>query len=246
MVSLASLRVEVEERLKGRVSAPFNFRPAAQTSVLNTGIPAIDSCCGGIPLGAITELVTGRWCSAGTKSLFCQVLARVTAEQFGALVDATDSFDPRSAKDAGVRLDRLLWVRCSGKGIKAVEQAFTSADLLLQGSGGFGLLVVDLANVSPEHIRKVPSSTWFRFRSVVEKLHLPLLISTSHKVVGSCSALTLSLLNADVRWSEAAAVSPTHGRLPVEIDFKIEAEPRRSLKKPAIGVQSFRAERRWA
>jgi hypothetical protein len=53
--------------------------------------------------------------------------------------------------------------------MKATEQAFKSADLLLQGSGGFGLLALDLAGVSERFVRKVPLSTWFRFRAVVEK-----------------------------------------------------------------------------
>lgn len=43
-------------------------------------------------------------------------------------------------------------------GMKAMEQAFKSADLLLQGSGGFGLLILDLGGF----VRRVPLSTWFR------------------------------------------------------------------------------------
>jgi len=66
------------------------------------------------------------------------LLAQVTnkKEEFCALVDATDCFDPESASAMGVCLSRLLWARCSGYGMKAVEQAFTVADILIQ-NGGF-------------------------------------------------------------------------------------------------------------
>ena len=124
MVSLASIRAQVEERLSGRVTSPFIARTAVKQPVLVTGIPAIDSILGGFPCGEITEIVGPRWCSAGRKSLQSQLLARATRDQFCALVDATDSFDPKSARAVGVDLRRLLWIRCSGQGMKAMEQAF--------------------------------------------------------------------------------------------------------------------------
>jgi recombination protein RecA len=156
MASLASIRAEVEERLSGRITAPFTARVPTQKTVLSTGIPAIDSIVGGIPCGEITEIVGSRWCSAGRKSLQSQLLARATKDQFCALIDATDSFDPKSARAAGVDLRRLLWIRCGGQGMKAMEQAFKSADLLLQGSGGFGFLALDLGGVSEKFVRRVP------------------------------------------------------------------------------------------
>src|SRR3984893_16457520 len=119
---------------------PFTARTPVKQPVLVTGIPAIDSILGGVPCGEITEIVGTRWCSAGRKNLQSQLLARATRDQFCALVDATDSFDPKSAREVGVDLRRLLWIRCGGQGMKAMEQAFKSADLLLQGSGGVGLV----------------------------------------------------------------------------------------------------------
>jgi hypothetical protein len=246
MVSLASIRLEVEERLKGRVPAPFASRPPLQKSTISTGISEIDSLCRGIPIGAITEIVADRWSSAGRKSLMLQLLTRMTAEQNCVLVDANDSFDPLSASGAGVNLRRLLWVRCSGKGIKALEQAFASADLLLQGGCGFGLLILDLSLLAPEQVRKVPTSTWFRLRSVVERLQLPLVIATTHKVVGTCSALTLSLKKAEIQWSEAAEKCLAHGRLPMAINFRLQAEERHHTKKPVSAERVFRTEQKWA
>jgi len=188
MASLASIRAQVEERLSGRVTAPFTARQPVEQPVLVTGIPAIDSSLGGIPCGEITEIVGARWSSTGRKSLQSQLLSRATKNQFCALIDATD---PKSGRAAGVDLRRLLWIRCRGQGMKAMEQAFKSADLLLQESGGIGLLVLDLAGVSERFVRKVPLSTWFRFRAVVEKLSAPLVVLTSYAVeVFDCRKLS--------------------------------------------------------
>jgi len=122
-----------------------------------------------IPCGGITEIVGPPWYSVGRKSLQAQLLVHAAREQFCALIYANDSFDPRSAKTAGVNLERVLWIRGGGHGVKALEQAFKASDLLLQGSAGFGLIMVDLAGISERLVRKVPLTTWFRFRSVTEK-----------------------------------------------------------------------------
>jgi hypothetical protein len=246
MSSLASIRAQVEERLSGRITAPFTARPPVEQSVLVTGIPAVDSILGGIPCGEITEIVGTRWCSTGRKSLQSQLLARATKDQYCALVDATDSFDPKSARAAGVDLRRLLWIRCSGDGMKAMEQAFKSADLLLQGSGGFGLLILDLGGVSERFVRKVPLSTWFRFRAVVEKLSAPLVVLTPYPVVGTCSGLTVNLSGAQIRWSHPTTGGPAHARLAMGLDFEVQVAARRSFKKPSQSIRSFSAERQWA
>jgi hypothetical protein len=246
MASLAAIRAQVEERLSGRVTAPFTARPPVEQPVLVTGIPAIDSNLGGIPCGEITEIVGARWSSTGRKSLQSQLLSRATKDQFCALIDATDSFDPKSSRSAGVDLRRLLWIRCSGQGMKAIEQAFKSADLLLQGSGGFGLLVLDLAGVSEKFVRKVPLSTWFRFRAVVEKLSAPLVVLTPYPVVGTCSSLTVNLSGAQIRWLCPTEAGPAHARLAMGLDFDVQVAARRSFKKPSQSIRSFSAERQWA
>jgi hypothetical protein len=246
MSSLASIRAQVEERLRGRVTAPFTARTPVKQPVLVTGIPAIDSILGGIPCGEITEIIGTRWCSAGRKSLQSQLLSVATKDQFCALIDATDSFDPKSARAAGVDLRRLLWIRCGGQGMKAMEQAFKSADLLLQGSGGFGLLTLDLAGIPERFVRKVPLSTWFRFRAVVEKLSAPLMVLTPCPVIGISSSLTVNLSGAQIRWSRPTTGDSAHARLAMGLDFDVQVAARRSFKKPPQSIRSFSAERQWA
>src|SRR5690242_9136655 len=118
--SMAAVVTEVEAHLRGRTSAAFvgPVRPGMPT--IPTGIEDIDEHIGGIPLGAITEVVARRYASSAQKSLQAQLLARATQERICALVDATDAFDPKSAQTMGVSLDRLLWVRCGGREMKAL------------------------------------------------------------------------------------------------------------------------------
>jgi hypothetical protein len=124
-----------------------------------------------------------------------------------------------------------------------LEQALKSADLLLQGAGGFGLVMLDVADVPESAIRRVPLSTWFRFRGVVEKLPAPLLLFTSSSAAGTCSALTINLLGAEPHWSQAAPDSPAHGRLATQIGLQLKVTAKRSLKKLPHSVRSFAAER---
>jgi recombination protein RecA len=66
---------------------------------------------GGLPLGAITEIV-GPECS-GRTSFALSFLSRITrAEKVCAWVDVSDTFHPESAAAAGVHLPALLWIRC--------------------------------------------------------------------------------------------------------------------------------------
>lgn len=230
--SIAAIRTQVESRIGPRTSAAFDVHPRPPIATIPTGIDDIDRALGGIPVGAITELVALRFISAGQKSIQAQLLARATQEQVCALVDATDSFDPKSAQAIGVNLQRLLWVRCSGPGMKGLEQAFKCADLLLQGSGGFGAIIVDLAGLPPCFVRKVPLTTWFRFRAVVEKQETALVFSTPHAVTSTCSEFVLALSTQHVQWSQSAELCPTHARVFAGFDFKAEITRKRSFKKP--------------
>ena len=85
-------------------------RPAAATVL--TGIEQLDALTGGLPRGGLTEICGPA--SSGRTSVLLALMAAMTAHgELCALVDASDSFDPKSAEAAGVELRRLLWVRCS-------------------------------------------------------------------------------------------------------------------------------------
>lgn len=232
MNPIATIRAQVESRLGPRASAAFDVHVRPAVATLATGIDDIDRALGGIPVGAITELVAPRFISAGQKSIQAQLLARATQEQVCALVDATDSFDPKSAQAIGVNLERLLWIRCGGRGMKGLEQAFQCADLLLQGSGGFAVIIIDLSGLPERFLRKVPLTTWFRFRAVVEKQETALVFSTPHAVTSTCSELVVAFSMQHVEWSQPTELCPTHARVFAGFDFKAEITRKRSFKKP--------------
>lgn len=116
MPSAAAVRLQVESTLARKI--PSALTPQARIIRPNvpTGIAALDGLLGGgIPLGAVTELV-GDECS-GRTSIATAVIAGMTGSgRVCAWVDAANAFDPASTAAMGVALERLLWVRC------AVEQ----------------------------------------------------------------------------------------------------------------------------
>jgi recombination protein RecA len=193
--SLAALRSQIECDLRGRVNAPFNYRDRTLFDLVSTGIPEIDSLVGGLPRGALTEIYGPPY--SGRTSLLLSTLASRTADgEVCALVDAQDSFDPQTAKAAGVTLKQLLWVRCQN-----IEQALRATDLLIQ-AGGFGLVAVDLSDVSPQTVRYVPLNAWFRFRRAVEDTPTMLMLLEQESNAKTCASLVLRLRAESAQWTK--------------------------------------------
>jgi recombination protein RecA len=193
--SLATLRSKIELDLRGRVAAPFNYRDRNVFDLVSTGIPEIDSCVGGLPRGAMTEIY-GPPCSGRTSLLISALASRTVDGEVCALVDARDSFDPATASAAGVELKQLLWVRC-----RNIEQALRATDLLIQ-AGGFGLVAVDLGDVPPQTVRYVPLHAWFRFRRAVEDTPTILMLVEQESNAKTCASLVLRLDAKPACWSE--------------------------------------------
>jgi hypothetical protein len=96
-----------------------------------------------------------------------------------------------------------------------LEQVLRATDLLLE-SGGFGLIILDLADISHQSARRIPLTTWFRFRRAVEHKPTILLAIEQQPIAGSCSSLLLQLGTADVpaakRRKNAAHACPERSR----------------------------------
>ena len=239
MSSIAIVRSQVERRIPGALT--LYERPAPE--VFQTGIRGIDREMDGIPKGALAQICAPVGITSGRTSLLLSLLAQVTGkEQFCAVVDASDSFDPESADAVGVCLSRLLWVRCIQRGMKAVEQAFKSADILIQ-SGGFGVIAIDLGNADERLIRKIPLTTWFRFARVMEALPTALVILLPYSAAQSCAALTLNL-DASAQWSGTEAVS--HTRLISNVEFNVEVGRTRTKKPVQSARNNFTVRPQWA
>lgn len=192
--NLVLLRSQIEHSLASRVPAPFDYHDRSVTENASTGIREIDLLTGGFPRGALTEIVGPS--GSGRTSLFISALRmRASQGEDCALIDASDAFSPFHAKSAGMNLNQLLWVRCH-----SIHQAFRAADLILQG-GGFGLVCLDLSDISHEVARKIPLETWFRFRRAVENTRTILLLLEQTCNAKTCASLVLKLAPGPIHWS---------------------------------------------
>ncbi len=261
----------------------LGVRPLPET--VPSGIAALDALTGGFPRGALSELCGPA--SSGRTSVLLALMAEMTRHQeVCALVDASDSFDPHSAAAAGVDLARLLWVRCmkncqlkvedcrlknknndrnrqSAIGNRKssfgpVEQALKATDLLLQG-GGFGLVVVDLADIPPHTARRIPLTSWFRFRRAVEHTPTVLLVLEEEPYAKSCASLVVRLKgqpSAPSTSSGQARRQPSENRQPSVREgpaharllggLGIEAEVLRTVqKKPPRSSAAFESRAAW-
>jgi len=233
-VNVAALRSQLETALAGRVPAPFTHR-SIQTGTAPFNIPEIDTLTGGLPHGGLTEISGPS--SSGRATLLVSALASRTAQtEVCGLVDGRDTFDPYSAEAAGVKLERLLWVRC-----RNIDQCLQATDLLLQG-GGFGLIAIDLSVLPPKTVRYVPLNVWFRFRRAVENTSTILLLLDQELNAGSCASLVLRLGFEPPYWSGLEAQrAPLHSNSCACLldGSRVHAELVRSRLKSKIGTKKF-------
>ena len=131
MPSTAAIRHQIEASLADRIPSALTPAPRIVREVAATGVRPIDDLLqGGLPLGAISEIV-GLECSGRTSLALSFVTQMTEGGKVCAWVDVSDSLHPESAAAIGVDLNRLLWVRCgvtaSGDSQKA-ESGFSLPD----------------------------------------------------------------------------------------------------------------------
>ena len=291
--SSAKLLKEFSETLAGVTPASrLEVRPAPETA--SSGIAQIDALTGGLPRGCLTE-VCGPESSGRTTVMLAAIAAVTSREEICALIDASDALDPHSATAAGVNLERLLWVRCGSHAQSSalsrkrrqafsleererrrmedpVEQALRATDLLLQSSG-FGMVAIDLAGVPLKMARRIPLTTWFRFRRAVENTPTLLLVTGTQACAQSCATLSLELSRQsseisrqekvlssrssvlskrqsledrhDSRDETSASEKPSHAELLTGIEVQIEVLRSRMERKPVKSVGDFTTKAAW-
>lgn len=215
-------KAEFESTIVTRFHDAFRVPEKKAALTLPTGISEVDNLTGGIPRGALSEIFGPA--SSGRSSLLFSMLAYATAhDEICALIDINDVFAPTAAVSAGIDFDRLLWVRCEHN----LEQGFKASDLILH-AGGFGLVVLDMGDVSGKEARRIISSWWYRFRRAVENKPTAMMVLSAEACTRSCASLTLEL-NGFAEWiktnnqtlnvSGAGLVS--HGNLLREKSIKV-------------------------
>ncbi|MEY4006444.1 MAG: hypothetical protein RLZZ221_2540, partial [Verrucomicrobiota bacterium] len=166
-----------------------------------TGLPGIDDVTGGLPLGAVTEVVCAAP-SCGGHLLLGRLLAATRARRERiALIDAGDCFDPESFP--ADLLAHLVWVRCPGP----VARALQAADLLARDAN-LTLAVLDLRLASAAELRRTAGPLWYRLQRAVEPADLALVIETPFAVV-PCARVRLEFTASH----DEAALGRTHSEL---------------------------------
>jgi recombination protein RecA len=118
---------------------------------------------------------------SSVKKTGCPISRASFAREVGAREECKDS-------QAAFEFDRTS----SRRSERRLEQVLRATDLLLE-SGGFGLIVLDLADLPPQAARYIPLTTWFRFRRAIEHTPTMLLAIEQQAIAGSCSSLLLKL-----------------------------------------------------
>jgi hypothetical protein len=245
-----------DARLAGVIPASrLAVRP--EPEMVSSGIAAMDALTGGLPRGCLTE-ICGPASSGRTTLLLAAVAAATRRGECCVLVDASDALDPQSAAAAGVELDRLLWVRCGENSPQAehrMEQLLRATDMLLE-SGGFGLIALDLGDLPEQAARRIPLTTWFRFRRAVEHTPTVLLAVERQSIAGSCSSLLIKLglmklgasgNRASEQPMDSQFPSPTHAQLLTGLEITAELVRSRLDRKPVRSAEiSFASKTAWA
>ena len=179
------------------------------------GCPDLDAALGGgLRRGHLSE-VTGLPSSGRTTIVVRAMAAAAARGEAVALVDACDTFDPASAAACGLDLARLLWVRPStglpstelragGAGATDASVALKAFSLILQ-AGGFGLVVLDLADVPPAALRRFPCTTWMRLARIVEGSETVALLVGGERIARSAGGVTVACEDSPPRWHGAAS-----------------------------------------
>jgi recA bacterial DNA recombination protein len=217
--------------------------------MVSTGIREIDVLTGGFPRGCLSEIY-GPASSGRTSLLQATLVATTQRKEVCALVDTTDAFDPLSAATAGVNFEKLLWIRCgtnasprrkdakkSNSEYCKVEQVLRVTDLLLQ-SGGFGLVAIDLADVSWQIVRRIPLTSWFRFQRAVEPTPTVLLVFSQAPCARTCASLLLKMRGQSTVLARQSPgkETPTHAQLLDGLHIEGELVRSRLERKPVQSV----------
>jgi hypothetical protein len=210
--------------LRKLLSERFPHPPPRVATRLVTGLPVLDEPTGGgLPRGAITELISPAR-SATTPTTFPRPPAAMQHLQAGsdpgraptvaggpgttagsaslihALIRSACRnnyflalIDGRDSFDPG-GLDNSMLRHLLWVRCSKTSDAIKSADLLLR-DGNFPLVIVDVILNAPEELRKIPQTNWYRLQRLVESVPTACLVLIRFGMVASAQ-LTLVLENS--------------------------------------------------
>jgi hypothetical protein len=214
MAAKAAVEALLRERKLDRTLTSTLPERLGEDAVAAFGTDILDrALSGGLPRGQVSEVVGPS--SSGRTSLAWAALAAATLRgESVALIDTFDRFDPPTAHACGITLSRLLWVRgqavsktavavdptwlpgvraVSGPGTfmeRVIDRAIKALNLVVQ-SGVCTLVVIDLIDVPPTALRRLPASTWFRIERAIEGSDTAVLILSAIAVARSAGGRSI-------------------------------------------------------
>jgi hypothetical protein len=203
---------------------------------VRTGLAGLDAALGGgWRLGEISEVVGAR--STGRTSVLIATIAAATARgDLVGLVDAWDRFDPVSAAASGVDLDRVLWVRGATLTVElarpgvlqqAAQRAVRAFDLIIR-SGGFGVVVLDVAGAPVRALQALPFTTWMRLAHANEGRQTAGLL-VGERAMGRSARGACVRLDASPRWIGTSTQARRFNGFTLRAEIKIDLSIHRSI-----------------
>jgi hypothetical protein len=197
--------------LRALLAEKFPQQKAKSSDGLPTGLPQIQ-----LQRGIVTEVYGSMGC--GTLFLGNVIQTVCEAHSMVALVDGASAFDPE------VDNQRLLWVLC-----KEAQSAIKVTDLLLR-DGNLPLVLLDLQMNPAAELRRIPSTTWYRFQRIVEQSTSAFVVLTQRPIVSS-AATRVQLRN---RWTLRSMVKRR-----ADLLLDVEAAHRRIFSEPTQDMVPF-------
>jgi recombination protein RecA len=126
-----------------------------------------------------------------------------------------------------------------------LDRALRATDLLLN-TGGFRIIVLDMGDVRPEQVLRVPLATWYRYRLQAEKTQALFIVLTQTECAKSCASVVLRCKEACERW-QCAIEQQEAWPLLTGFQYSISAERKRGAwqetvysfgKKPVSGADT--------
>lgn len=249
MSTAALLRAQIEHALEKRFPGALTVRPPVLPETISLGISALDQISAKIARGCLTEICGPA--SSGRTTLLLSIMREATGRgECCALVDTNNTFDPLSAEANGVNLSRVLWVKCAAphRKLAPLDKALQAADWIIT-AGGFGLVVLDLADVVPRLAQKIPLASWYRLRRVVESTSTCLVVIEQQPFAKSCASFVISLERSCSEWVPTRR-EPQNPKLLTGANFAADVTRSRiatdQRKPPAQVSAPFRIAAPWA
>ena len=106
-----------------------------------------------------------------------------------------------------------------------LDQALRATDLLLN-AGGFRVIVLDMGDVLPQQVRRVPLASWYRYRLQAENSRSLLLLVAQTPCAHSCASVVLHCKEAAGQW-ECSADNAESFPLLTGMQYRVNADRKR-------------------